>query len=271
MGSLYLVATPIGNLEDITFRAVRVLREASLIAAEDTRIARRLLQHYDIHTRLVAYHGDSPPSKAAEIIAALAEGDVAVISDAGTPGIADPGSELVRLASEAGYPVIPIPGPSSVAAAASVSGLVDEGYVFAGYLPRKEGERRERLRELAALGLPLILFEAPSRVRALLEQLAELYPDSEVVAGREITKLHEEWLRGTPAELLARLTERGEFTLIVRLPARRGEEVPQDLDALLAAALAEEPTLRAAVDRVIAATGLPRRTVYQRALELSKA
>src|SRR5690606_26611160 len=268
MGSLYLVATPIGNLEDITIRALRVLREASLIAAEDTRIARRLLQHYDIKAPLTVFHGDSPPARAAEIVAAMEGGDVAVISDAGMPGIADPGSELVRLAIEAGYPVIPIPGPSSVVAAAAASGLTDEGFVYAGYLPRKEGERRARLRELAAAGLPLIVFEAPTRIRALLELLAEVYPDAEVVAGREITKLHEEWLRGRPAELLEQLIERGEFTLVIRLPEQHASVRQVDLDGLLARALAETNTLRDAVDRVIAETGLPRRAVYRRAVEL---
>ncbi len=268
MGTLYLVATPIGNLEDITLRALRVLREATLIAAEDTRIARRLLQHYGISTSMAAFHGDSPESKAEEIIAALASGDVAVISDAGMPGISDPGSRLVRLAIERGYPVIPIPGASSVIAAASASGLADAGYIFAGFLPRKDGDKRERLRALSAAGLPMIIFEAPSRIRALLELLSELYPDAEVVAGREITKLHEEWLRGHPGELLDGLTERGEFTIVIQPALRDEPEDTNDLDRLLHDALSTGASLRDAVDRVIAATGLPRRVVYQRALEL---
>jgi 16S rRNA (cytidine1402-2'-O)-methyltransferase len=268
MGTLYLVATPIGNLEDITLRALRVLAEARLIAAEDTRIARRLLQHYDISTPLLSFHDDSPEGRAREIIAALEAGDVAVISDAGTPGISDPGSRLVRLAVKAGCPVIPIPGPSSVSAAAAASGLADEGYIFAGFLPRSDGARRERLRALSSLGLPIILFEAPTRARGLLETLAGLFPDAEVVIGREITKLHEEWLRGRPAELVEHLTERGEFTIVFRPNVAANREASVDLDALLHEALAGTTTLRDAVDQVIAATGLPRRSVYQRALEL---
>lgn len=268
MGTLFLVATPIGNLEDITLRAIRTLREASLIAAEDTRVARKLLGHYDIQTPVSSFHDDSPASRAGEIIDALAGGDVAVISDAGMPGISDPGSRLVLLAVESGYPVIPIPGPSSVSAAAAISGLADHGYVFAGFLPRKEGERRDRLRTLARTGLPIVLFEAPSRVRPLLELIGDLFPDAEIVAGREITKLHEEWLRGIRDDILAGLTERGEFTLVIQ-PNFAPEAVADlDLDRLLRDAFDSGATLRDAVDQTIAATGLPRRVVYQRALEV---
>lgn len=268
MGTLYLVATPIGNLEDITLRALRILQEASLIAAEDTRVARKLLDRYEISTPVTSYHGDSPDTQVGEIITALETGDVAVISDAGMPGISDPGSRLVRLAVEAGAPVIPIPGPSSVNAAAAVSGLADNGYVFAGFLPRKESDRRDRLRVLAEQGLPIVLFEAPTRVRRLLGLIGELFPEAEIVAGREITKLHEEWLRGKPSSLLDSLTERGEFTIVVapNLSTSPGTEI--DLDATLHEALNASSSLRDAVDRTIAATGLPRRTVYQRALAL---
>ncbi|CAN5557893.1 16S rRNA (cytidine(1402)-2'-O)-methyltransferase [soil metagenome] len=268
MGALYLVATPIGNLEDITLRAIRTLREASLIAAEDTRVARKLLGHYDIQTPIRSFHDDSPISRAREIVNALAGGDVAVISDAGMPGISDPGSCLVRLAVEAGHPVIPIPGPSSVSAAVATSGLADNGYVFAGFLPRKESERRDRLRTLAAAGLPLVLFEAPSRVRPLLILVGELFPDAEIVAGREITKLHEEWLRGGPGDVLKELTERGEFTLVIQPNFTPEAAADLDLDRLLRDAFDNGATLRDAVDQTIAATGLPRRVVYQRALEV---
>ena len=270
MGTLYLVATPIGNLEDITLRALRVLREAALIAAEDTRVARKLLDRYDIDTPVVSYHEHSPRSRLEEIIDALTGGDVAAISDAGMPGVSDPGSRLVERAVAGGYPVIPIPGASSVIAAAAASGLADEGFVFAGFLPRKERERRDRLRKLAESGLPLILFESPHRVRSLLELLRDLFPAADVVAGREITKLHEEWLRGKPADLIEVLIERGEFTLVIQPNLASSPVAEIDLDALLGAALDETETLRDAVDRVVAATGLPRRAIYQRALALQR-
>lgn len=267
MGTLYLVATPIGNLEDITLRALRLLGEVALIAAEDTRLTGRMLQHYDIERPLISFHGDSAPRQAERIIDALNEGDVAVVSDAGMPGISDPGARLVRLAVERGHAVIPIPGPSSVTAVAAASGAVDEGYIFGGFLPRKPGERRKRIQELAALDVPIIVFESPKRIGGLLDVLSEELPDAELTIGREITKLHEEWLRGTPADLLERVTERGEFTLVIvpnRTPAAREDR----LDETLRAALTTGETVRAAVDLGIAATGLPRKVVYRRALEI---
>ncbi len=270
MGTLYLVATPIGNLEDITLRALRILREAALIAAEDTRVARKLLAHYEIETPVVSFHEHSPAARLREVIDRLAGGDVAVISDAGMPGISDPGSRLIAEAVAQGYKVLPIPGPSSVTAAAAVSGLADEGFTFVGFLPRKESEKRARLRELAAAGLPLVLFESPNRVRALVDTLADLFPQADVVAGREITKLHEEWQRGQPGDLLDKLSERGEYTIVVRTNLDVDSPAAVDLDALLRDALDEGSSLRDAVDRVIAATGLPRRAVYQRALVLNR-
>lgn len=270
MGTLYLVATPIGNLEDITLRALRILREATLIAAEDTRVARKMLDHYEIETPVISFHEHSPDARLDEIVDKLAGGDVAVISDAGMPGISDPGSRLIDRTISRGYPVLPIPGPSSVTAATAVSGLADEGFIFAGFLPRKDSEKRERLRALAQPGLPLVLFESPNRVRDLIELLTELFPAADVVAGREITKLHEEWLRGRPADLLDNLTERGEYTLVIQPNLADDGAAAVDLDALLEEAFAAESSLRDAVDRVIAATGLPRRSVYQRALELAR-
>ncbi len=267
-GTLFLVATPIGNLEDITLRALDILRDAALIAAEDTRVARKLLQHYDIPTRVIAFHDDSPASRADEIISALEVGDVAVISDAGMPGVSDPGSRLVKLAVSQGYPVIPAPGASSVIAAAAASGLADSGFVFCGFLPRKDHQMRTRLRELAGIDLPIILFESPARVKNLLELLDRMFPDAEVVVGREVTKIYEEWLRGSPAEILPNLTERGEFTIVMRLDPGDETSTSFDLDHLLVDALAGDASLRDAVDQVIAATGLPRRAVYQRALEI---
>lgn len=269
MGTLYLVATPIGNLEDITLRALRVLGEVSLIAAEDTRLTGRMLHHFQITTPMISFHGDSPPEQADKVIAALATGDVAVVSDAGMPGISDPGGELVRRAVASGYPVIPIPGPSSVTAAAAASGAADRGYIFAGFLPRKSGARIRRLRELAGLGLPVILFESPNRVHQLLQDIVATVPKATVSAGREMTKLHEEWLRGTPSELLEKVQPRGEYTLVIEPGAETGPDISKADDALREA-LAAGHTVRDAVDHAIAATGLPRKQVYNRALEIAK-
>lgn len=269
MGTLYLVATPIGNLEDVTQRALRVLSEVALIAAEDTRVALPMLKRFGIPTRVISYHGDSPASRVDEIMDVLQHASVAVISDAGMPGISDPGSELVRAAIERGHPVIPIPGASSVIAAAAVSGVADKGFVFGGFLPRQSGARRKRLRELATPGLPVILFEAPSRVSRLLEEIDTQLPGAHVTVGREITKLHEEWLRGTPGSVAGQINPRGEFVLVIE-PGEQASQPGDLLDATLTEALRSGKTLRKAVDHTIAATGLSRKAVYARALELSK-
>lgn len=270
MGTLYLVATPIGNLEDISQRAVRVLAEATLIAAEDTRVALPMLKRFGISTQVVSYHDDSPQARLDDILATLDAGDVAVISDAGMPGISDPGSMLVRAALERGYDVLPIPGPSAVIAAAAVSGVVDQGFVFAGFLPRQSGARMRRLHELVAPGLPVILFESPGRVTGLLKAIGEQFPAARVTVGREITKMHEEWLRGSIDDVLAHINPRGEFVVV--LEAQQTAETSSDrLDDTLASALDAGSTLREAVDQAIAATGLGRKQVYARALELQRA
>lgn len=269
MGTLFLVATPIGNLEDITQRALRILGEVALIAAEDTRVAGRMLQRFEIETRMLSYHGESRQPRVEEIMAMLATSDVAVISDAGMPGISDPGSELVRAAIERGYPIIPVPGASSVIAAAAASGAVDNGFVFGGFLPRSGGARIKKLRELCAPGLPVILFEAPTRIERLFGEIASELPDSQITVGREITKLYEEWLRGTPEEIAGKVNPRGEFVLVIEPRITRAD--PQSLlDDTLNEALEEGATLREAVDRAIAATGMSRKPVYARALEISK-
>lgn len=270
MGELYLVATPIGNLEDISQRALRVLAEAALIAAEDTRVALPMLKRFDINTQVVSYHDDSPKARLEEILAALDGGDVAVISDAGMPGISDPGSMLVRAALERGFDVLPVPGPSAVIAAAAVSGVADKGFVFAGFLPRQSGARMRRLHELAAPGLPVILFESPGRVAGLLAAIGEQFPAARLTVGREITKVHEDWLRGSADDVLAGLNPRGEFVIV--LEAQQTAEASADrLEDTLKAAIAAGSTLREAVDQAIAATGLGRKQVYARALELQRA
>ncbi len=267
MGTLYLVATPIGNLEDITERATRVLREVDLIAAEDTRHAAPMLKHYGITTRLISFHGDSPASRLNEIIEHATTGDVAVISDAGMPGISDPGGELVQLAWQRGIPIIPIPGASAVPLAAAVSGDADRGFIFAGFLPRKSGELRERLQALAQADLPIVVFESPNRVRRLLETIAGVLPDATITYGREITKLHEEWQRGPAADLLNTLTERGEFTLVISAPSPP-DPAAERLDDVLQLALDSGMSVRDAAALASVALDVSKSQAYQRAIEL---
>ena len=269
MGTLYLVATPIGNLEDMSQRAIRILQEVTLIAAEDTRVTLPMLRRFDIDTRVISYHDDSSPARTQEILGALQTGDVAVVSDAGMPGISDPGSMLVRAAVEQGFNIIPVPGPSAVIAAAAASGAVEQGFVFGGFLPRQAGERARRLLDLAGPGLPVILFEAPGRVQRLLGEVAEAFPDAVITAGREVTKLHEEWLRGSPDEVAEIVNPRGEFVLVIE-PNLSVASQEVRLDQTLAAALERGASLREAVDQAIAATGLGRKQVYARALEIQQ-
>ena len=229
-GALYVVATPIGNLEDITLRALRVLREVDLIAAEDTRRTRTLLVAHGVVTPLTSYFEHNKLRRGPELVRRLEAGQtVALVTDAGTPGISDPGFHLVRLARDAGVPVVPVPGPSALTATLSVAGVPADRFVFEGFLPVKPGRRRARLRALGALDRPLVLYESPHRVAATLAALAEVFGSVEVVMAREVTKQFEEFRRGTPAELLAGLdgvTLRGEVTLVVN-PGRPGATEPE--------------------------------------------
>ncbi len=218
MGTLYLVATPIGNLEDLSPRAVRILREAKLIAAEDTRHTAKLLNHFDIQTPLTSYFEHNKLTKLDRILASLADGDVALVSDAGTPAVNDPGYELVRAALAAGYDVRPVPGPSSPIAALSVSGLPTDAFLYLGYLPHKASERRNLLAQIANLRYTLLFLESPHRLVNSLEDLLAVLGDRPVCVAREMTKLYEEFwrgsLRGAVEEFKAREV-RGEFTLVV--------------------------------------------------------
>jgi 16S rRNA (cytidine1402-2'-O)-methyltransferase len=225
-GTLYVVATPIGHLEDITLRALRVLREADLIAAEDTRRTRTLLARHGIGTPAVSYFEHNKLRRGPELLARLQAGaTIALVTDAGTPGISDPGFHLVRLAREAGIPVVPIPGPSALVAALSAAGVPGDRFVFEGFLPVRPGRRRARLQALRALGRPIVLYESPHRVAATLEAIEEVFGPVEVVLARELTKQFEEFRRGTAGELRAALPPaglRGEVTLIVN-PGATGE------------------------------------------------
>ncbi|HPP62883.1 MAG TPA: 16S rRNA (cytidine(1402)-2'-O)-methyltransferase [Anaerolineales bacterium] len=218
MGVLYLVATPIGNLEDMSPRAVRILRETKLIAAEDTRHTAKLLNHFGIRTPTTSYFEHNKLTKLDRVLAALADGDVALVSDAGTPAINDPGYELVRAALASGFDVRPVPGPSSPVAALSVSGLPTDAFLYLGYLPHKKSERRNLLAQIADLRYTLIFLESPHRLTASLEDLLAVLGDRPVCVAREMTKLYEEFWRGTlsgAADAFKAREARGEFTLVV--------------------------------------------------------
>lgn len=256
-GKLYLVGTPIGNLEDITLRALRVLAEADLIAAEDTRRARKLLSRYDIHTPLTSYHGHNEREKAEAVAAEVEAGKkVAVVSDAGMPGVSDPGFRVVDECTRRGLDVEVVPGPSSLTASLALSGLPLDRFRYEGFLPRRKGERRSRLLYLLGEGEALILYEAPHRLLDTLGDLAELAPDRSMVVTREMTKIHEEVMRGRPGELLESLSgvkPRGEFVLVV---APGGEEeappLPQladEVHELVGGGLAAREAVRAVASK----------------------
>ena len=218
-GTLFVVATPIGNLEDITLRALRVLRESDLVAAEDTRRTRALLQAYGVRAPLVSYFEHNQARRGPELLRRLQGGArIALVTDAGTPGVSDPGFRLVRLCRDAGVPVVPIPGASAVVAAVSAAGIPADRFVFEGFLPTKPGRRLARLRELVPLGRPIVLYESPHRLLATLEALEAVFGEAEVVLAREVTKRFEEFRRGTAGGLrtaLAAAGVRGEVTLVV--------------------------------------------------------
>ncbi len=220
-GTLYLVATPVGNLQDMTLRAIEVLKEVDLIACEDTRHTQKLLTYFNIGTATVSYHEHNERERAAEILAKLKSGGrVAVVSDAGMPGICDPGYRVVTLAVENGVPVVPVPGASAVVLALAASGLPTDAFGFGGFLPAKSGQRREVLEGIARSARTEIFYEAPHRVVEALEDLVEVLGGARrVVMARELTKLHEEFLRGSAAEVLATLKARGdvkgEITLLI--------------------------------------------------------
>jgi 16S rRNA (cytidine1402-2'-O)-methyltransferase len=219
-GLLYVVATPIGNLEDITHRAVRVLREASLIACEDTRQTRKLLDHYNISKPALSYHEHNEAERAGEIVSRLEAGEtIALVSDAGMPGISDPGYRVIRLAIDRGLTVVPVPGPSALIAALVGSGVPTDAFEFRGFLPARSGQRRTALEALRSTKHPVVLYEAPHRIGETLEDImATLGPGRPLVIARELTKMHEEFLRGTAGELrqvAATRTLKGEITLVI--------------------------------------------------------
>ena len=267
MPTLHIVATPIGNLEDITLRALRVLREVELIAAEDTRVTRRLLSHYDIHTRLTSFNEHNQSYRIRELLSVLRDADVALVSDAGTPGVNDPGQALVNAASEEGFSVVVVPGASAVTSAIAVSGLVDEAFVYLGFLPRRSGERRRLLRTLKGDVRPLIALDSPHRLRQSLQDALEVLGDRHVAVCREMTKLHEEVFRGGISDALKHFDKpRGEFTLILQgalVQDENGADAVGLASSLLREMRLEGAGAKHAVSHVAAVTGLSRRQVYR--------
>jgi 16S rRNA (cytidine1402-2'-O)-methyltransferase len=269
MGTLYVVGTPIGNLEDITLRALRVLREVGLIAAEDTRRTRKLLAHYDIHTPLTSYFEHNKLDKLDTILASLRECDVALVSSAGMPGLSDPGYELIRAAIEAGVPVVPVPGPSALVTALAVSGLPTDSFVYLGFLPRQAAARRRLLRSVADERRTLVAFEAPHRLLKALNDIAAILGDRPLGVVRELTKMYEEVWRGTAREAIAQFIDhppRGEFTLVIGGAAEPEQWDEERVRAEIERLLAEGLSRREAIKLVAEASGWSRREVYRIAL-----
>lgn len=273
MGTLYLVATPIGNLEDVTLRALRVLSEVSTIAAEDTRTTRKLLSHHDIPApSLVSYTDRSRRQRTPQLLDALQEGDVALVSEAGMPGISDPGVHLVEAAVETGHRVVPVPGASAVIAALAVSGLSTRQFHYLGFLPRAAGARRKLLRRVAQIDATLVAFEAPHRLRAALADMLGELGDRRIAVCRELTKLHEEVLRARISEATDHFGDpRGEFTLVIEgsgaPPDTSGQS--EEIDAALEELRHKGLRAREAVREAVRRTGASRQTVYKRWLALA--
>lgn len=274
MGTLYVVGTPIGNLEDMTFRAIKVLQSVDVIAAEDTRHTGRLLQHFQIKTPQLSYHEHNRHDRLPDLLHQLSEGKaIALVTDAGMPGISDPGYELVKACIEAGISVVPIPGATAGITALSASGLSTERFVFEGFLPASNQERQQRLESLQAESRTLIFYEAPHRLRQTLQDLAAgLGEERTIVLARELTKLHEEFWRGTIGEAIAHYTQhepKGEFTLVVagtqvESPVLSEDALKDELQQIMARGISRSQAARQLAQQ----TKLSRRQLYQLALSL---
>ena len=269
MHTLYVVATPIGNLEDISIRALRVLKEVKLIAAEDTRKTSRLLNHYQITTPMTSYYEHNKLVKLNRMLDYLGEGDMALVSEAGMPGISDPGYELIVAAIEHGIPVVPVPGVSAVTTALAVSGLATDRFTFLGFLPNKSVARRRVLESVAAEKGTLVILEAPHRVQDSLKDILNTLGDRRLAACRELTKIHEEIFRGTVSEALAYFTTpKGEFTLVIEgnkseSPKELTVEISKKLHHLRSSGM----SAKEAIAGVAAETGLSKRELYRAWLE----
>ena len=272
-GTLYVVATPIGNLEDITLRAIRVLKEVSLVAAEDTRHTRKLLSHLGIKTPLFSYYKDREVSRAEHIITELRQGnDVALVSDAGTPAISDPGAILVNKCYEHGIRVVPLPGPSALTALVSVAGFSAPGFTFIGFLPARAGQRKKLLTTLARLDHPFIFYESPRRLLKTLADCRKIFGERKIIMGRELTKIHEELVRGPLSEIIKILENRaavkGECLVAVEPGEKTAPPEGDNLEEIISWHRDNGTSLRDAVKSIAADLNISKSAVYGRALEV---
>jgi 16S rRNA (cytidine1402-2'-O)-methyltransferase len=264
MPALYIVATPIGNLEDITFRAIRTLKEVKLIAAEDTRTTRRLLSAYDIKTPITSYHEHNKLTKLDYILSRLEIEDVALVSDAGMPGISDPGFELISAVIRSKIPVIPIPGPSALVSAIAASGLPTDNFYFMGFLPHKAGERRKLLTATARITQTLILFESPHRIIETLHDIQDIFGNRKMAICRELTKIHEEIFRGTVSEAREHFASpRGEFTVVIKGDTVASKPVlDNNVEDRIRHMQQSGNTAKAAISQLVGETGISRKELY---------
>ena len=267
---LYVVATPIGNLEDITLRALDILREVKLIAAEDTRKTKRLLITYDIKTPMTSYHEHNKWTKLDYILNCLDNGDVALVSEAGMPGMSDPGYELIVAANQRGIPIVPIPGPSIVSTALVVSGLSTERFIYIGFLPRKANSRRHLLESVAQENGTIVLLEAPHRLLSALNDILLVLGDRRVAVCRELTKVHEEVFRGRISQAITHFTQpRGEFTLVIEGKVEKDKPLlTPDIERQLSDMHRSGVTAKEAIARVAGETGLSKKELYRAWLKL---
>ena len=276
-GVLYIVATPIGNLDDISLRAIATLKSVDLIAAEDTRHSRLLLNHLGIDTRMLSCHEHNETSRSVEILQKLVDGsDIALISDAGTPLISDPGYRLVTAARQQGIRVSPIPGANSIIAALSAAGLPTENFHFAGFLSSKAMERARQLAAMVDLPGTLVMFESSHRIDRLLQQIAQIFPRSPCVVAKELTKLHEQFLHGSAAQLLQRFAEdprlkKGEFVVLIDNAAASADAALDDDDVRMLEILLDEVSVKMAVKIAMRLTGKKKNEIYQQALKIREA
>ena len=273
IGTLYVVATPIGNLEDITLRALRILKEVDLIAAEDTRHTKQLLNHFDIHTPLISYYREKEAERSEELVQKLLAGEtIALVSDAGTPGISDPGAVLVKKAREAGVTIVPLPGPSALTAALSAAGITDGTFLFLGFPPAKKGQRQKLLSTFIEAPWALVFYESPHRIDALLADVLAILGDRQAFWARELSKLYEDLQAGSISQLLALATgkkNRGEFVLIIQPGAVQQQATGENVEEILLWYKENtELSLKDVSRRIAKDLGISRSDIYQKALEV---
>ena len=271
MPILYVVATPIGNLEDISLRALRLLKQVKLIAAEDTRTTRQLLNAYDIKTPLTSYHEHNKRTKLGYLLGCLKEKDVALVSEAGMPGLSDPGYELIAAAIERGISVVPVPGASAVITALVVSGLSAKQFIYLGFLPRRQGARRRLFKSVAGEPWTMIAFEAPHRLLETLNDALEVFGDRKVAVCRELTKVYEEVFRGRLSQAIEHFAQpRGEFTLVIEGKTRQEPEISQQIEKELRKLYQQGAGAKEAVAQLSEASGVSKRKLYQAWLKVTK-